>query len=641
MAGRVIVAFWHRSHVAFLVVAAMLIGVVALGIDEIASAGHMRPGVHIGQVDVSGMDADEARSAVAAVYEGNLASTTAFIFDSAETEQSADIDELMVQEEAYAEQISLEDSLTSKQMWRADAEMLGARLPLDQLVQEALAVGHGSDQLSRIPAALFGREVPVRLDFDEESMSKLIGDIDVALGVVMSDWGVQLTEGAASIVAGNDGEQIDPAAFAERITELLLADAEARKTMVAELVFVPVRIDEAAAQATCDAVNAALQEGASFTYDGKTLDTPASMLGEWVVTEPVQVGGDWRLAPSFDREGASSSIATSLTVGETGSTVAVSFDVSGDQVMVMPDSEVVVPSVDDAVLALDAALFGAYRDGGSYEQRGERFGIPIDAATASGPFTFDEAIANGVITRISTYTTSYTNTESTQNRNWNIHRASDVLDRSVVRRDGGEWSFTAIAGEASKENGYKDANTIVDGEIVQEAGGGVCQVSTTVFNAVYESGLPIAERHNHTLRMSSYPDGRDAAIAYPFMDLRWKNDTDSDVLVRMSYTDTTVTASLYGVALGYEVSTQTSDWQPGEEFATKVKVDETKPQGYKKTQTLGTDGVSISVVRTVTGKNGESVRIDRFDSVYSPVDKVIVTGPDTPVDLEEESESST
>ena len=72
-----------------------------------------------------------------------------------------------------------------------------------------------------------------------------------------------------------------------------------------------------------------------------------------------------------------------------------------------------------------------------------------------------------------------------------------------------------------------------------------------------------------------------------------------------------------------------------------MKVDETKPTGYKKTQTLGTDGVSISVIRTVTGKNGESVRIDRFDSVYSPVDKVIVTGPDTPVDLEEESESST
>ena len=63
--------------------------------------------------------------------------------------------------------------------------------------------------------------------------------------------------------------------------------------------------------------------------------------------------------------------------------------------------------------------------------------------------------------------------------------------------------------------GYKNAGAIVDGEYTDEIGGGVCQVATTVYNAVYDAGYPIVERHNHTLYIASYPEGRDAAIAFP------------------------------------------------------------------------------------------------------------------------------
>ena len=62
-------------------------------------------------------------------------------------------------------------------------------------------------------------------------------------------------------------------------------------------------------------------------------------------------------------------------------------------------------------------------------------------------------------------------------------------------------------------------------------------MATTVFNAVYEAGYPIERRNNHSLYIASYPEGRDAAIAYPDIDLVWRNDTESDVLLRMSYTN--------------------------------------------------------------------------------------------------------
>ena len=91
-------------------------------------------------------------------------------------------------------------------------------------------------------------------------------------------------------------------------------------------------------------------------------------------------------------------------------------------------------------------------------------------------------------------------------------------------------------------------------------------MATTVFNAVYEAGYPVTERRNHSLYISSYPTGRDAAIAYPDLDLTWVNDGTSDVLMRSRYTDSSLTVTLYGIDPGYVVSTQTGDWETGEPF---------------------------------------------------------------------------
>ncbi|WP_206214050.1 VanW family protein [Adlercreutzia sp. ZJ154] len=639
--GNIFSALWKKSRIACIAVILVLIGVVGFGIDSIISAGHIRYGVQIGEVDVSGMTTQEAQDTVNAKYADNLQATTVFIFDSEETEQSANIDELLLEEEALAEQISLEDSRSSKQMWRANAESLGASVPTDELVQQALNVGRSFNIIDRLSAAIFGWDIPVYLNFSDENLRKLLEDIDSSLGQIRVDWNIEVEDGVAKTTPGNDGNMINEAEFREEITEKFLADAAERQTMVAKLVFTPMRIDEQAAQSTCDAVNSAIKDGATFAYDGNTLETSADMMGDWVSTDVVARGDAYFLSPYFNLDDASKSIASSLTEGETGNDIAVSFQVSGDSVSVIPDAPVVIPSVDSAVKTLDSNLFGAFRENGAYEQRGTRFDIPIDTAIVEGPFTFDEAYANGVITRISLYTTSYTNTKSTQNRNSNIRLAADYLQNSVIGRNGGTWSFSALVGECTPEKGYKDANNIVNGEIVAAPGGGVCQVSTTVFNAVYESGFPVNERHNHSLRMNSYPDGRDAAIAYPVKDLRWTNDSGSDVLLRTSYTDTTVSVALYGVSPGYSVKSYTADWVEGEKFKTKVKVDDTKPEGYKKTETMGTNGVSIYVTRTVTDENGNVVRKDRFDSVYSPVNKVIVTGPNTPVDLDQESQTST
>ena len=230
-----------------------------------------------------------------------------------------------------------------------------------------------------------------------------------------------------------------------------------------------------------------------------------------------------------------------------------------------------------------------------------------------------------MISSIASFTTEYT-VEPTS-RQHNIHLGADLLNNSIIEAGGGRWSFNDISGDYNEEAGFQGAGAILDGEFVDAIGGGICQVATTVFNAVYESGFPVITRHNHSLYIASYPVGRDAAVAYPDLNLVWENDSASDVLLAMTYTDTTVTATLYGVNPEYQVSTQVGEWQAGEKYKTKTTVDENLAPGTSYVKTVGSDGRKISIVRTVKDKNGTILHEDLFSSTYDPLNEVKVEGP--------------
>lgn len=151
-------------------------------------------------------------------------------------------------------------------------------------------------------------------------------------------------------------------------------------------------------------------------------------------------------------------------------------------------------------------------------------------------------------------------------------------------------------------------------------------MATTIFNSVYNAGYPVTSRVNHSLYISSYPAGRDAAISWPAPDLKWKNDTSSDILLRMSYTNSSVTATLYGINPGYQVSTETGDWQEGDKSKTVYKYDSTLSKSYSYTKTKGVDGRKITVTRTVKDASGTVLHTDAFYSEYSAQNTVIVRG---------------
>lgn len=626
----------------------MLLCAIGL-VDAGMSWGKVHQGVSVGTVDLSGKTLSEAESAIRAAYEDRLDTHKMFVFANEETATSLGSTDGIIEGEELSEQLSYEEAQQSKRLWVATGPSVRAELPAGDLARQAMAIGREDGGFfARIGLLFGGQSIDVHGNYGEDEIEDLAHDIDTAIGEPRVDFDIAVEDGTATVTEGHTGAMIDRALLREKLDEILLRSESETGSFVARAEYAPLRIERDQAQVTCDAVNELLKSRVAFEHEGGTVEVDRVQLGDWVGTEVKEVDGTFHLFPLIDDEIAQSDLISlmnqkggSNTKTANGTDLAVTFEKSQDGVKVTTESEILLPLVNEALVQLDEQLFGPFRASGEASASEALPPIRIDTYRYSGSLSFDEACDYGVIGRISTYTTNYTSTSATQNRNHNIHLAADLLNDTICTADGGTWSFNDTTGDCNEEAGFLAAGAIREGKLIDEAGGGICQVATTMFNAVYESGFPVLKRAPHSLYMPSYEAGRDAAVNYPNLDLVWQNDSASDVLVRTSYTDTTVTVSLYGVDPGYSVKTDTGEWQEGKKYRVIVEVDDTKQPGWSKVDTVGTDGREITVVRTVYDRDGAQVRSASFNSSYNPIDEIVIAGPDTEVEVEEGREKVT
>ena len=157
----------------------------------------------------------------------------------------------------------------------------------------------------------------------------------------------------------------------------------------------------------------------------------------------------------------------------------------------------------------------------------------------------------GITGVVGSYHTTYGGIPS---RLHNVALVAQLIDGALIA-PGGTFSFNGTTGERTAEKGFQEAPVIINGELQTGLGGGICQVSTTVFNAAYEAGLQIDERTNHALYISHYPLGRDATVNYPDLDLKFTNDTDKWLLLRTFVGSGSLTVNLYGTPQNRRVET--------------------------------------------------------------------------------------
>lgn len=134
---------------------------------------------------------------------------------------------------------------------------------------------------------------------------------------------------------------------------------------------------------------------------------------------------------------------------------------------------------------------------------------------------------------------------SKKNRVNNIVQATNTINNKILMPNE-KFSFNKATGVRNSDNGYKKAPVIINGELVPEVGGGVCQVSSTLYNAVLLSGLDILERHNHSLPLSYIGKGRDATVVYDVLDFKFKNSLPEAIYIEAISEKGKMEINIYG-----------------------------------------------------------------------------------------------
>ncbi len=212
---------------------------------------------------------------------------------------------------------------------------------------------------------------------------------------------------------------------------------------------------------------------------------------------------------------------------------------------------------------------------------------------------------------------------SASSRIHNVNLAASRLNNTLIPPDA-NFSFVQTLGDISVYTGFVQAYIIQNGQTILGDGGGVCQVSTTMFRAAMNSGLPITERHAHAYRVHYYEEdalpGLDATIYSPTVDLKFKNDTGNYVLVQteIDLKNLVLTFNLYGTKDGRTVEiTKPKLWDAKPAPEPLYTDDPTLPVGVVKQIDFSAPGLKSQFKYTVT-RNGETINHQTFYSDFKP-----------------------
>lgn len=284
------------------------------------------------------------------------------------------------------------------------------------------------------------------------------------------------------------------------------------------------------------------------------------------------------------------------------------------------------PSLDGTVLdtqTLAKDLLAAARDTGA--------NATVEAPLKRTPPAITTASVNqyGIKEKVGTGHSRFRG--SAAGRIHNVALASQKLNGVLIAPDE-VFSMYKAVGEIEKETGFKDAFIIKDGRTIPGVGGGVCQVSTTLFRTILDAGLPVVERKPHAYRVSYYeqdsPPGLDAAVYFPSWDLKFKNDTGNYLLLETKVDTKALTAefNLYGVGDGRAVTMTkpvvTGQTPPPPDLYTD---DPNLARGTTVQDEHAAWGATVTFDRTVM-KNGATLLKDTFKSGYKPWQAVFRVG---------------
>ena len=489
---------------------------------------------------------------------------------------------------------------------RAEVDVAGA-------VSAAMDVSRESnfaiDLVRRFRLFFSHTDIPLQGTVDGARMNEILSEVAQALDVPPVNAGLAIDGSRITAVQGQKGFVVDQGALREQLTAALLT------LRVAELP-VPMTVKDPAIRA---------EETQQAVEQARTMIGSPVVLKQgdktWTLT-PEQIAAYMDYA-SEDRNGVStlvpylsaermSPFLKNIAAAVDSEPVDATFKSDGTQAWVVPgvlgkalDPEATARALTAAALKTSARTTTA-------------------VVTAIEPDrTTEEAEAMGIRNKLAGYSTKW---EGTEDRQINVRITTEYAS-NVILAPGEVYDFDKQVGPRTPERGYKLAPGIVDRIRLEDVfGGGICQVSTTLFNAAFFAGLEIVERVNHSIYIDHYPKGRDATVSGGGPNLRFRNDTKHHILIRGTSNGITTTFNIYGTGEGRTVDFITSDFYDEVPRATyEIRASWLGP-GTTYVKISGQAGKSIKVTRTVKAKDGTVIHDDTFVSKWRMITREIEVG---------------
>jgi vancomycin resistance protein YoaR len=495
--------------------------------------------------------------------------------------------------------------------WRLRAANLGAEADWAAAVKLAQHHGDGFGPvrgLRRIGVRVFGADVtpPTRvwvhaLNYELTRMSRAVGRPHRDAAIVLKGL-------SPVVVPGRTGHGLDRKAAAAQIVQVLSGFERGRPVVL------PVTVDRPSVSAAdltpvAAQVRTALSGRIRMSLGRSSWWLPAGQLAALLAlprggTSALAIGG-----PAAD--GYFKRLAQGI--GRPPRDATFSVLASGRLAL--------VPSRPGRVISVEATRRNILAAALSTTNRSAR----VIVGTQPAKRTTAQARAMGITTRISSYETIY---GGDPNRIHNVQLVARLIDGKLIA-PGATFSFNRATGARTADKGFLEAPVIINGELTTGLGGGVCQVSTTTFNAAYEAGLKVTDRTNHALYISHYPQGRDATVDYPDVDLKFVNDTPHWILLRTFVGSYSLVVNLYGAPIHRRVVSQTRPLVETGPAPVKRIPDPSLYKGEMYVEDGGEPSRSTSVRRLVYTASGKLLYDNTWYSSYRGEPKIVHFGTKT------------
>lgn len=437
-------------------------------------------------------------------------------------------------------------------------------------------------------------------EVDEGRLRAAVTKAATALAIAPKEGSISVAGGKVAVVQPVRGQTVDVDATVETIAGSWPRSAPVVVPVKESLPKVTAKeLQRVKAEFADEAMSAPV----AIKAGDKTFELPAAALAP-AITFPAD--GEGRITPTFDDKAIIAAVtAAADKAGATQEAQDARVSFKTGQAAVVPAKTGVALDPAKIVAPVTAALTSPER-------------AAILAVTVAQPeFTTEEAKATLPKGLISTFTTYFN--PNGGGRVHNIRLAARTLNGTYVP-PGGTFSLNGVLGRRTPEKGYQKGGVIQDGRLSENYGGGISQVSTTLFNAAFFAGVKFEQYMAHGFYISRYPEGREATISYPYPDNRWTNNTDGGIHIRATSSGGQVTVAFYGTKK-WDVEATKS---PRRNVVAPKKITDDSPDCITQAPTPGFD---VTVMR-IFKQGGAVVKREEFKTHYNPEDDVTCTHPD-------------